>query len=206
MYRDSYTVAERLEQYEVSAKKRLLPFFHQAGVAYPPAWMGIVVIKDVKELEVWVASEDGPRVLLRRYSVLAASGVTGPKLREGDGQVPEGIYRVESLHPNSLYHLALRVNYPNSYDQQKAKEEGRSNLGGDIMIHGSSVSIGCLAMGNKAIEEIFVMAAKVWPGHIPIIISPIDFSEGWMEPAGRENVSWRPELYFNIQKALVPFR
>ena len=75
--------------------------------------------------------------------VLGMSGKLGPKLGEGDRQVPEGIHRVESLNPNSLYHLALRVGYPNEEDRKHAAQEGRTNLGSDIMIHGKNSSIGC---------------------------------------------------------------
>ena len=86
--------------------------------------------------------------------ILAASGVSGPK-REGDKQVPEGFYRIELLNPNSRYHLSLRVNYPNADDLERARQDGRalSTLGGDIMIHGGSASIGCLALGDPAVGE-----------------------------------------------------
>jgi len=206
LYRDTFTVAERLEQYEDQAKQRLLPLFQKVKVEYPPAWMGIVAIKDKKQLEVWVASENGDRVLLRDYPILASSGGAGPKLREGDYQVPEGVYKVEALNPNSMYHLSLRVNYPNKYDRQKAKDENRTNLGGDIMIHGNQVSIGCLAMGDEAIEEIFVMAANIWPSHIPIVISPVDFRKDETVQEGGTTVSWIPSLYQTIQETLEEYK
>ena len=206
LYRDHYTVKQRLEQYEEQVRQRLLPYFHKAGIAYPPAWMGIVAIKNSKELEVWVAPDNGAPVLLRSYPILAASGTVGPKLKEGDFQVPEGIYQVESLNPNSLYHLALRVDYPNTFDRTKAELAGRSNLGGDIMIHGDQVSIGCLAMGDEAIEDIFVLAARVWPSRIPIIISPVDFRKGETVPDNKRLPPWHKELYDNIRSELNNFR
>jgi murein L,D-transpeptidase YafK len=67
-----------------------------------------------------------------------ASGGLGPKLGAGDRQGPERIYAIESLNPNSLFHLSMRLNYPNEFDQMRAKQDGRSDLGGDIMIHGST--------------------------------------------------------------------
>ena len=69
------------------------------------------------------------------YPILAASGVLGPKLREGDKQVPEGIYGAEALNPNSKFHLSIRLNYPNTFDRRMAQSDGRTQLGGDIMIH-----------------------------------------------------------------------
>src|SRR5690606_33287906 len=109
----------------------------------------------------WVPDAHGAWVAVHQYPVLAASGQAGPKLREGDRQVPEGFYAIESLHPNSRFHLALRVNYPNQSDRQRAAEDGRTNLGGDIMIHGSNASVGCLAMGDPAAEDLFVLVADV---------------------------------------------
>ena len=76
-------------------------------------------------------------VRLARYPIRAASGALGPKLREGDRQVPEGVYDIESLNPNSRFHVALRVGYPNAFDRQMAGREGRTALGGDIMIRAS---------------------------------------------------------------------
>lgn len=66
----------------------------------------LVALKEEHLLEVW-ANRDGqvPR-RIRRYPFTASSGGPGPKLREGDGQIPEGIYRVEYLNPNSSYHLS----------------------------------------------------------------------------------------------------
>ena len=63
--------------------------------------------------------------LIHRYSVLAASGVAGPKLRQGDKQVPEGVYGISFLNPSSRYDVSLRVNYPNAFDRQMAAKDGR---------------------------------------------------------------------------------
>jgi L,D-transpeptidase catalytic domain len=102
---------------------------------------------------VWVETS-GQVVFIHSYSVLVASGHNGPKLREGDRQVPEGFYRITSLNPNSSYHLSIKLNYPNAFDQQHADEEGRDRLGGDIFIHGKAASIGCLAMGRPGHRRI----------------------------------------------------
>ena len=98
-----------------------------------------------------------------------------PEVERGDMQVPEGLYRIESLNPNSLYHLALRVNYPNQFDKSKGKAEKRNDLGCDIMIHGKNCSIGCLAMGDEAVEELFVLAGETGIENITVILSPVDF-------------------------------
>jgi murein L,D-transpeptidase YafK len=133
---------------------------------------------------------------------LKASGKLGPKLREGDRQVPEGLYRIESLNPNSRFHLSLRVNYPNAFDRDMAAREGRTNLGGDIMIHGSKVSIGCLAMGDTAAEDLFVLAAETGIDNISVILSPLDFRVRDFEGDFSTMPHWIPELYKRIRTEL----
>ena len=199
------TITQRLEQYGEAVHTRLAGDFARIGVKYPPADIILVALKQERLLEVWVSADKTGYRLLKRYPVLGASGTLGPKLREGDKQVPEGIYRIESLNPNSAYHLALRVNYPNTFDRNKGTVDGRINLGGDIMIHGKSCSIGCLAMGDEAAEDLFVLAAEVGIENISVIISPVDFRvrdlPGEMPPLPL----WADELYAAIRQELQSF-
>jgi murein L,D-transpeptidase YafK len=130
------------------------------------------------------------------------SGVLGPKLKEGDMQVPEGLYKVESLNPNSLYHLALRVNYPNSQDRLWGKQDGRSELGSDIMIHGKTCSIGCLAMGDEAAEDLFVLAAETGIDNVTIILSPVDFRTQGLPEKKPALPPWAGALYDAIKTEL----
>jgi murein L,D-transpeptidase YafK len=103
------TVSDRVAQYGDAVRARLAPQFASAKVPYPPRRLTLVGLKADRLLQVWVSGEDGKWTHLRDYPILGMSGVLGPKLKEGDMQVPEGLYRVDSLNPNSLYHLALRV-------------------------------------------------------------------------------------------------
>ena len=82
----------------------------------------------------------------------------GQELRQGDGQIPEGIYRIEHLNPMSSFYLSMKVGYPNDFDRARAKEDGRTDLGGDIFIHGSCVTIGCVPLQNGPIEEVYLAA------------------------------------------------
>jgi murein L,D-transpeptidase YafK len=112
--------------------------------------------KEERILELWLRKrEDGRFVLFRTYPIAASSGDLGPKLKEGDGQVPEGFYFVppRAMNPNSVYHLAFNIGFPNAYDLS----QGRT--GSFIMVHGSNVSIGCLAMTDAKIEEIYSLCA-----------------------------------------------
>ncbi len=114
----------------------------------------IRIFKDEKELEMWV-KKGGEFVLFKTYAVhtFGSEGL-GPKLRQGDGKAPEGFYFVkpENLNPLSDYHLAFNIGYPNAYDRSK------SRTGSAIMVHGSTVSIGCYAMTDPLIEEIYALA------------------------------------------------
>lgn len=196
----SKTVADRLAECGEAARTRLKPHFERIHQPYPPGTLIFFCVKDEQVLELFVAVSNEPPKFLRSYPILAASGELGPKLREGDQQVPEGIYRIESLNPNSSYHLSLRINYPNDFDRAKARKERRANLGGDIMIHGSSVSIGCLAMGDEASEDLFVLAADVGIEKITVLLSPVDFRRKTL-PADAANMPvWSGELYEQLKR------
>jgi len=196
------TVAERLTQYGETARLRLRPHFTKAGLDYPPKQLVLLGLKSERELQLFGADSNGAFRFVRSYPVLAASGGLGPKLREGDQQVPEGIYRIESLNSNSLFHLSLRIDYPNAFDREQARQEGRTQLGGDIMIHGSAASIGCLAMGDEAAEDLFVLASDTGLGNIFVILSPVDFRQGRSVPASARLPIWSEALYSQIRHEL----
>ena len=118
------------------------------------------IFKREGELELWMRGDDravakGKYLLFRTYPICKYSGVLGPKQREGDNQAPEGFYTVapRQLNPTSKFHLAFNLGYPNEYDVA----HGRS--GSALMVHGNCVSIGCYAMGDAGIEEIYTLAA-----------------------------------------------
>jgi murein L,D-transpeptidase YafK len=137
--------------------------------------------------------------------VLAASGRAGPKLRQGDKQVPEGIYRISYLNPNSAYHVSMRVNYPNRFDRRMAKKDRRQKLGGDIMIHGKKSSAGCLAMGDEAAEELFVLAAQTGNRKVKVIIAPSDMRKKGLPKQLTGQPAWVPQLYMQIASAMSEF-
>jgi hypothetical protein len=199
MVKGKKTVSDRVCQYGDVVRTRLAPHFASAKVAYPPRRVTLVGLKTERVLQVWVSEDERAWSHLRDYPILGMSGVLGPKLKEGDMQVPEGIYRVESLNPNSLYHLALRVNYPSSQDRLWGKEDGRSDLGSDIMIHGKTCSIGCLAMGDEAAEDLFVLAAETGIDNVTIILSPVDLRTQDLPEKKPELPLWTGALYDSIK-------
>lgn len=196
------TVDQQVAQYGHAVRGRLARDFKRVGVSYPPARITLVGLKHERRLEVWVSGSGGEPRLLRAYPILAASGGPGPKLKEGDRQVPEGIYGIESLNPNSRFHLALRVDYPNADDLAAAAAEGRADLGGDIMIHGGNASVGCLAMGDEAAEDLFVLAAETGIRNITVILSPADLRQTPVPAVAGVTTQRVSALYERIRAAM----
>lgn len=144
----------------------------------------IRIFKESKELEVLMEIEPGgPFELWKTYAVANwGDGHLGPKLAEGDGQAPEGFYSVElrQLNPQSQFHLAMNIGYPNEFD----RSNGRT--GSFIMIHGGDSSIGCFAMTDQQIEEIYALVEAALSGgqrSIAVHIFPFRLTEGRLEAA-----------------------
>lgn len=171
------SIADRLQQFAPRVDPLWEGRCRDTGLTYPPVRVRLLGLKKEKRLEVYAADATGPWKPLASYPVLAASGGPGPKLREGDGQVPEGFYRIALLNPNSRFHVSLRVDYPNDDDREHALADGRAQVGSDIMIHGGRASIGCLAIGDPAIEEVFTLAARVGIVQVDALILPHDLRQ-----------------------------
>lgn len=200
---NGFTVYDRVVQYGYPARQRLAPYFRAAGVDYPPQTVVLVGLKWERRLELYAGDTPQDLKFIRYYDVLAASGTVGPKLREGDRQVPEGIYRFTRLNPNSRFHLSLKVDYPNTFDRMMGRVENRRNLGGGIFIHGGSESLGCLAMSDRVAEEIFTLVAQSGLENASIILSPVDMRrEPPPSPLAHDIPAWAPHLYAIIQRAL----
>jgi L,D-transpeptidase catalytic domain len=200
--RGGCTVAERLAQHEADVRQRLQPLLAGAGLAPVPREVALLAFKDTRRLALYARDDPvQPWQRVTTYRIRGASGVPGPKLREGDRQVPEGIYRVTLQNPNSRFHLSLRLDYPNEFDRQMALADGREQLGSDIMIHGTAASIGCLAMGNEAAEDLFVLAAWVGIENLRVIISPTDFRRAHVQDP-IVAVPWAGTLYAMLRSEL----
>jgi hypothetical protein len=200
-----YALAKRLAQIGPGASKRVIERFNAAKIAWPPSEIGLVAIKDEKTVDMYGRDEGGKWKLVHRYKVLAASGGSGPKLRQGDRQVPEGIYAISYLNPHSRYHVSLRVSYPNAFDRQMAARDGRRDLGGDIMIHGKASSIGCLAMGDEAAEEIFWLTAEIGQRNVRLVIAPTDFRRRGIPAIEADRPQWLPKLYTEVAAAMADY-
>lgn len=126
----------------------------------------IRIIKETEEqdfgvLEMWVQGNGVDTFsLFKTYPICYFSGGLGTKNYEGDGKTPEGFYYVTKsrLKQYSSFHRAFNIGYPNAYDKSKAY------TGNYIMIHGACCSIGCVAMTNEYIDEIWTMGIKALAG------------------------------------------
>ena len=192
----------RSRSQSLSPQQRVKARCRGAGLNFPPKCVAFVTLKKEKLLELWAQDHAGRWRFVHAYSILAASGHAGPKLREGDRQVPEGVYRIEALNPNSSYHLSMKINYPNEFDRRKARQEGRSNPGGDIFIHGKAASIGCVAMGDEAIEELFHLVGVMWPAEVKVLIAPNDIRNARPAEPNGSNPPWVEEVYGDLRREL----
>ncbi|MAC95405.1 MAG: hypothetical protein CMC96_07875 [Flavobacteriales bacterium] len=195
------TVETRIEQIEEKVWNRLQNNLSLAGykMDYPKEII-LVAFKEEQILQVYAKDYNGIRII-KEYPFTAYSGKLGPKLKEGDRQIPEGIYNVEYLNPNSSYYLSIKVSYPNDFDKSKTELTNITELGGDIFIHGKAVTIGCIPIGDEAIEEVFVLTQKAITNNIKVIISPRDFRTNPSYPEIDE-INWENELYNKIEDEL----
>jgi murein L,D-transpeptidase YafK len=159
----------------------------------------IRIFKSEKKLELWLKQQNH-YVLFRSYPICTYSGALGPKIKQGDGQSPEGFYRVGlgQLNPASSYHLAFNLGYPNAYDK------AHQRTGDFLMVHGNCVSIGCYAMGDENIEEIYtLMEAALRKGQpqINVHVFPFDFDS--------TNLNWKASpwaaFWKNLQQGYQAF-
>lgn len=140
----------------------------------------IRIFKQESELELWL--HDGKSfVLFATYPVCYWSGPLGPKLMEGDGRSPEGFYTVASsqLNPNSRWYRSFNLGFPNNFD----RSHGRT--GSYLMVHGGCASIGCYAMTNPVMGEIWrLVTAALKNGQERFSVHAFPFR------MTRENLDW----------------
>ncbi len=151
--------------------------FAAKGLQWPAKYLYIRSFKYDGQLEIWTKNERKEQYkLFKTYKVCALAGTLGPKRMQGDYQVPEGFYYINEFNPNSTYYLSLGLNYPNASDKILSDS---MHPGGDIYIHGSCVTVGCIPVTDKQIDEIYVLAAHAknnGQDYIPVHIYPIRYN------------------------------
>ena len=166
----------------------------------------IRAFKTEDKLEVWGKNKsDDKFVLLKTYEVCAKSGLLGPKMKQGDGQVPEGVYNINRFNPTSTYYLSLGLNYPNAADKKRSKAK---DLGGDIFIHGKCVTIGCLPLTDEWIEEVYlfaVCAKSAGQKEIAVHIFPCHMTEKNLRMAIHTNLGKSQQLFWENLKTVYSY-
>lgn len=150
--------------------------FGEKKLEWPARYIYIRSFKYDSQLEVWVKHKaNDPFSHFKTYSICALAGSLGPKRVQGDYQVPEGFYYINEFNPNSSYYLSLGLNYPNASDRILSDS---TKPGGDIYIHGSCVTVGCIPITDQQIDELYVLAALArdqGQDYIPVHIFPCRF-------------------------------
>ena len=171
--RTNTRVANAIKTKEDTLKKQ----FEKANLQWPPKQVYLRSFKYDSQLEVWVRNNSKEVFkLFKSYKVCALSGAMGPKRIEGDYQVPEGFYCINEFRPNSTYHLALGINYPNAADLLLSDS---LKPGNEIYIHGNCITVGCIPLQNDPIEELYLLTSQAknnGEDFIPIHIYPIKFN------------------------------
>ena len=138
----------------------------------------LIAYKHEEQLELYAKKKSALAYQkIETYEICSSSGGLGPKRKQGDNQVPEGFYYIDRFNPTSNFYLSLGVSYPNQSDKRKSTA---SDLGGDIFIHGSCVTIGCMPMTDDKIKEIYLYAISArqnGQSKIPVYIFPFKMTD-----------------------------
>ncbi len=197
----SHTVDSIVSKIESTVTQRLDTYLARENLDSLPSQILLVAYKKEKSLELrYKSNEKWKR--FKEYPLTAFSGKIGPKLREGDRQIPEGAYKIDYLNPNSSFYLSMKINYPNAFDLNKAKIDGRRFPGTNIFIHGKNKSIGCLAIGDPAIEELFFVVSKRRENEIPVWIFPSKNIDANWNQLAEVRPGWLNELYAELKNKL----
>jgi murein L,D-transpeptidase YafK len=139
---------------EITVKK----YFSNKNLNYQGFHLFIRAFKKEKTLEVWVKENGGKEFkFLHAYEFCGISGELGPKRKEGDLQIPEGVYIINHFNPLSKFHLSLGLNYPNESDRILSDKR---SPGSAIYIHGNCVTIGCIPISDDKIQELYVLCVE----------------------------------------------
>lgn len=172
-FKEQQLTFERVREAYAQKGKLLLERYQKQGFASWSSPIYLRAFKESSELELWAWSPKTKRwSLITTYHICKKSGVLGPKRAEGDEQVPEGFYHVSRFNPLSNYHLSLGINYPNRSDRVFANKQ---HPGGDVFIHGSCVTIGCLPLTDEFIKEVYIACVEAkacGQKEIPVHIFP----------------------------------
>lgn len=149
---------ERVKNAYIEKEAIVKQYFTQKHFNTAGFHLFIQAFKKEQKLEIWIREKNKQEyALLTTYNFCSTSGVLGPKRKEGDKQIPEGVYQINHFNPVSNFHLSLGINYPNASDKVLSD---RQRPGSAIYIHGDCVTIGCIPITDDKIKELYILAIE----------------------------------------------
>jgi murein L,D-transpeptidase YafK len=192
------------DEKEVTVKK----YFADKKLSIDKFQVFLRAFKKEQTLEVWIKEKSKDQFsLLHTYDFCSSSGTLGPKRKEGDLQIPEGVYQINHFNPLSNFYLSLGINYPNESDKILSDKK---HPGSAIYVHGNCVTIGCIPITDDKIKELYVIAVEARTGgqdKIPIHIFPAKLDDGGMDFLRKETTDVRTiEFWKNLQLIYQDFQ
>ena len=207
--RSNAKIDEIFNRREEGLKKEL----EEKRISWPPRSLYIRAFKHNQLVEIWIkgGAQNNYR-LFKTDTICMQIGNTGPKRKQGDLQIPEGFYYIDEFNPNSNYHLSLGLNYPNTSDLIICDSlHPGTDPGGEIFIHGNCVSVGCLAINDSPIEELYILsvyAKSNGQDFIPVHVFPVKYDDDesieYLHKVTKEDISLR-KFEFKLKEAFDYF-
>jgi murein L,D-transpeptidase YafK len=200
-FKDEQNRYPRVRQARENCAQSIDSLFRTQGLNYPPAEILIIAYKKEQLVELWARTDTSETFHhIKQYLFTAFSGTLGPKRKQGDLQIPEGFYYLSHFNPYSNFHLSMKISYPNKSDSILGK---KGSLGNEIRIHGSFVTIGCIPIGDPAIEELYIICVDMkskGQDKIPVYIFPGKMEEqNW---SGLKAIAGQDSILLNFWKNL----
>lgn len=205
-FRDQQMMYPRVRDAYALKEEQVWSLLHAQGIERGPFHLFLRAFKDEQTLEVWATEKvDSPYALILTLHFCQTSGKLGPKRKEGDLQIPEGVYFIDRFNPKSNFHLALGLNYPNRSDRVLGDPQ---QPGSDIFIHGDCVTTGCIPLTDDKIRLLYVMAVEARESgqeHIPVHIFPARLAPGVPEKLSMGNLKRHLAFWKGLQPVYEHF-
>ncbi|HZB11463.1 MAG TPA: L,D-transpeptidase family protein [Chryseolinea sp.] len=182
-------------------------YFKEKSLDFENFELFIRAFKSEKILEVWIKPKTSDKfTLLHQYEFCTSSGTLGPKRKEGDLQIPEGVYHINNFNPQSNFYLSLGLNYPNASDKILSDKK---RPGSAIYIHGNCVTIGCIPITDDKIKELYILAVEAKSNgqeKIPVHIFPARLTDEGLATLKRNyTTSGHMAFWENLKKIYDDF-
>jgi len=199
---------QRVKDAYLEKEETVKAYFREKNFSYEKFNLFIRAFKKEMKLEVWIREKNQSEyALLHTYDICSSSGIPGPKRKEGDYQVPEGVYTINHFNPYSNFHLSLGLNYPNASDKILSD---KNQPGSAIYIHGNCVTIGCIPITDDKIKELYILAVESknnGQSKIPVHIFPSRLNDQGMAALKQEFRADVPRIAFweNLKTVYADF-